>query len=401
MALLRSTASRVLSVLVLACGVTAGVLPPAQAGDGVTAEVERILSTAVAGVPLEVVTTRASAEGPIITSRRTSSLASARDLIRAALAQTSTIGVDLAHPVRAAATNDPFRPQQWALTQLKAETVWRKSRGKGTVVAVIDSGVRRTHRDLAGRLLAGRDFVDPGTSSEDTNGHGTHVAGTIAAVADNRRGVAGLAPSARILPVRVLDRDGVGSTADVARGIVWAVNHGADVINLSLSTTQADTASREAVAYAQRSNVVVVAAAGNSGCPAFGSSRTTYPAAYPGVIGVGALDRSGAIASYSSCGSFVDVVAPGSDIVSTTIYSPPAELGCPARTSYCFLDGTSMAAPHVAASAAILVSRIGPGWRASDVAAAVTAKADDVGAAGYDRRTGFGRLNTQRMLYGR
>lgn len=393
---------RTIAILAAVLALLLGVVPAAGADEGpLDGEARRILATAAPGLPLKVVTTSRSDAGPRITTATASSAGGALALIEAALARPSTIGVDMAQRVTIAAGQDTYRSKQYALTRFQAEKVWLTSSGRGVVVAVVDTGVRRDHPDLAGQVLAGRDFVAPGTPATDQNGHGTHVAGIIAARAGNGRGVAGLAKSSRILPVRVLDAAGSGDTAAVARGIVWAVKHGADVVNLSLGTTRSDTATREAVAYAVSRNVVVVAAAGNDGCAFLFGSPTTYPASYPDVIGVAAVDRNGATASYSSCGSWVDVAAPGSDIFSTMIARPDSRLGCPATAMYCSLSGTSMASPQVAASAALLIARLGKGWRASTVGSIIQGSADDVGAAGRDRSTGTGIINPRRMLRGR
>ncbi|MCW2831823.1 MAG: hypothetical protein JWP31_2515 [Aeromicrobium sp.] len=396
----RKAAGRLAATLLAAVALVVGSAPGVQAEES---SLERaaaaVLSTALPGQPLKVVTTTRTSNGPAITATVATSSAQALDLIKAGLRAPSTIGVDLARPVSIATTNDPYRRQQWALDRLEAETVWRKASGRGVTVAVIDTGVRRDHPDLYGAVLSGYDFVNPGTPATDQNGHGTHVAGVVAARADNGRGIAGLARRARILPVRVLGADGSGDTAAVAKGIVWAVNHGAQVINLSLASAFSDSASKAAVAYAISRRVVVVAAAGNSGCGLFGSPRT-YPAAYDGVIGVAAITRAGAVASYSNCGSYVDVAAPGSEIVSTTISRPDRGLGCPTGLRYCTLSGTSMAAPHVAAAAAILISRVGR-LSPSTVTSIIESTADDVGASGVDRRAGHGVINPRRMLAGR
>ena len=356
----------------------------------------QILATAAPGDPLKVVTTTRTSGAPKITTDVASTRSDALSLILSGLRKPSTIGVDIAHKVSIDASNDTYRARQWALTRLGAESAWRTSSGRGVVVAVIDTGVKAVHADLKGQVLAGRDYVAPGTSASDANGHGTHVAGVIAALTNNRRGIAALAPGSRILPVRVLDARGVGDSANVAKAIVWAVDRGAKVINLSLSSNRADSAGRAAVAYALSKNVVVVAAAGNSGCPLLLGAPTSYPAAYDGVLGVGAITSAGAVASYSSCGNWVDVVAPGSNILSTVPTSPNASLGCPAH--YCTLSGTSMAAPHVAATAALQISRLGSAARQATVRSLIQSTADDIGASGYDTRAGYGVINPRRML---
>ncbi len=398
----------------MATGVVVAIalVPPAQAATSATdREAASILADATPGEPLTVVTTTETANGPQFSTEVADSRGEALELISDALGESKTSAVDLAQPMSIASTttiakkkkkksrraNDTYRSQQWALNKLKAETVWRKSTGRKVTVAVIDTGVRAGHPDLRGRVLKGWDFIGGDNAATDMNGHGTHVAGIIAANKNNRRGIAGLAPSARILPVRVLDAAGNGHSAVVARGIVYAVNKGADVINLSLAGSQPDAQTRAAVAYAARRNVVVVAAAGNFGCGA----PTTYPAAYPNVIGVGAIDRNSNLAPYSQCGSYVDVVAPGSNVLSTTIYSPHPSLGCGYGVNYCFLNGTSMATPYAAASAALLISRTKGKLRASKVRAIMTAKAKDIGPRGRDAYTGRGVIDPRRMLKGR
>jgi subtilisin family serine protease len=246
-------------------------------------------------------------------------------------------------------------------------------------------------------VFKGWDFVESDRSAGDRNGHGTHVAGIIAAKANNKRGIAGLANSARILPVRVLNSAGSGNTVTVARGIVYAVNKGADVINLSLAGDQPDAQVQAAVQYAVDRNVVVVAAAGNRGCAA----PPTYPAAFPGVIGVGAIDRSGNVAPYSNCGAYVDLVAPGTSISSTMIRHPSLSLPCAYGKDYCKLDGTSMASPHVAAAAAIVISRSRHRLNAAKVQQVLLAGADDIVTPGFDATSGYGVLDVKRSLYGR
>ena len=185
----------------------------------------------------------------------------------------------------------------------------------GVTIAIVDTGVLATHQDLGlAKVLPGADFVDGSTDGRsDPNGHGTHVAG-IAAAADNTLGGLGGAPVAKILPVRVLNANGSGLNSAVANGIVWAVDNGAHVINLSLGGCNASSAMLNAVAYATNNNRVVVAAAGNDG-----THSTIYPAAYDdqGAIAVASTDQSGNKSSFSNWGTSVDVAAPGTNILST------------------------------------------------------------------------------------
>lgn len=385
----------VVSTLVAATGTTAQADPISD----LLAQARSILATAPHGDPLKVVVTTRTGEAPSITSTPASSGANALQLITAALKKSSTIGVDMAHPVRMAASNDTYRKYQWGLDLFNAESRWKTSKGSGVVVAVVDTGVSASHPDLANRVLSGRDFIAPGTSANDANGHGTHVAGIIAANAYNDKGIAGFAYRAKILPVRVLDKTGVGDNAGVANGIIWAAQKGAKVINLSLGSPQNDSAIQSAVAYAQSRNAVVIAAAGNAGCGLLGAP-TAYPAAYPGVLGVGAITRDRVVASYSSCGKWVDVVAPGSSIVSTTISSPQSDLGCTPRKLYCTLSGTSMATPYASATAALEIARLGGRFSQSSIVSRLQSTATDLGRTGRDNDYGYGLISPYRMLAG-
>jgi subtilisin family serine protease len=378
-----------------------------------------LVAAAPSGQPVTVVTTTQTASGPQFTTETVDSKKDAVGVASEAIDQHGSAAVSLANPISIAGvtegvssssaatvakkkrkskrSNDTLRRQQWALDRLRAEKMWRKSSGRRVVVAVIDTGVQANHPDLKGRVLKGRDFVDGDRSASDRNGHGTHIAGIVAARANNRRGIAGLAPSARILPVRVLDSAGNGNTLNAARGIVWAVNKGADVINLSFAGNQVDTQMQAAVDYAVKRNVVVVAAAGNQGCAA----PITYPAALPGVIGVAASNRYDRIASFSSCGTAVDVTAPGVSIKSTMIKRANADLRCSYGKSYCQLSGTSMASPYVAAAAAIIISRTKHRVDGAAVGSLITSTADNLGAPGYDTASGSGLLNIGGALAGR
>lgn len=386
----------VVSTLVAVTGTTAHADPVSD----LLTQARSILATASHSDPLKVVVTTRTSGAPSISAIQATSDANALQLITAALAKPSTIGVDMAHPVKMAASNDTYRKQQWGLDLFDAESRWKKSKGSGVVVAVVDTGVSESHPDLKGRVLAGRDFISPGTSANDANGHGTHVAGIIAANADNGKGVAGLAYGAKILPVRVLDKTGSGDNAGVANGIIWAAQKGAKVINLSLGSTQSDNAIKSAVAYAQSRNVVVIAAAGNEGCALLLGAPTSYPAAYAGVLGVGAISRDRRVASYSSCGGWVDVVAPGSAIVSTTISSAHSDLGCTPGKFYCTLSGTSMATPFASATAALEIARLGGRFSQASIVSRLQSTATDLGRSGRDNDYGYGLISPSRMLAG-
>lgn len=282
------------------------------------------------------------------------------------VAQFGRVGVDRA--------NDRYRRRQWGMSLLAVEEAWRLSTGRGVVVAVVDSGVDGDHPDLAAAMTQGantrRDHGDRSPATRDGNGHGTHIAGIIAARSRNRVGVVGVAPRARIMPVKVLGADGSGWTSDVVEGIVWAVDHGADVVNLSLGAPAAEWMA-PAIRYAVARGVTVVAAAGNDA-----SRQPLYPAAFPGVIAVSALDPSGRAAAYSNRGATVDLAAPGTNIVSTV------------PGGYGLMSGTSMAAPHVAGVAA-LVQSLDPG---ADPATILLRTAADLGLPGRDNRYGHGRV---------
>ena len=278
-----------------------------------------------------------------------------------------------------AATEEPLQFGQWGLTRVAAPTAWSTTTGRGVTVAVLDTGVA-AHPDLRDNLLPGFDFVDNDTSTTDVHGHGTHVAGIVAA-ARNGIGVAGVAPDARILPVKVLSDSGSGTTTGVANGIVWAVGNGADVINLSLAGAASPSVST-AIAYAVSRDVVVVAAAGNGGL----NGVTYWPGADPNAIGVASTDSSGLPSSFSSRGSYVDVAAPGGSVWSTY----PGD-------GYASMSGTSMAAPHVAAVAA-LVRQARPELSEIQVRAVLTSGALDVAPAGVDPASGAGVVNAPAAL---
>ncbi|MFJ9089031.1 S8 family peptidase [Streptomyces sp. NPDC102384] len=248
---------------------------------------------------------------------------------------------------------DPMRKDQWALDAMKLPAAWDTSKGDDTTIAVVDSGVATDHPDLKGRLVDGHDFVDGDDDPKDLNGHGTHVSGIAAAHTDNGVGVAGGAPGAKIMPVRVLGANGSGSNGNITKGIVWAADHGADVINLSLGEGVLMTKLlqggilNQAIQHAHDKGAVVVAAAGNDG-----ADTQPYKVQTP-VLVVGASTEKGTAADFSNFGAEQAVSAPGEDILSTLpTYKTKETLKD--TSGYGKLSGTSMAAPYVSALAALL-----------------------------------------------
>jgi subtilisin family serine protease len=288
---------------------------------------------------------------------------------------------------------DPLRPQQWGLDTIGADAAHATSTGSGAVVAVIDTGVDAAHEDLAGRLLPGHDFVENDNTPQDDNGHGTHVSGIVAADAGNGKGIEGVAPGAMILPVRVLDKDGQGTTDNVAKGIDYAVAHHADVINLSLggdavtSVLGADDVYTKAVQNALDHGVVVIAAAGNDTAPFCEQPAVTGP-----LLCVGAIDRREMRTFYSSSG---DLVAPGGS--ATVGGSDEDILSTYNDGKYQALAGTSQATPHVSGVAALLVSL---GLHGKAVTARILATARDAGVPGPDDVYGAGILDARAAVAG-
>ncbi len=290
---------------------------------------------------------------------------------------------------------DPGRSQQWALDALQAESAWTSSTGAGVTVAVIDSGVAK-HPDLAGSFVKGTDFVDGSDGRVDLNGHGTHVAGIIAMTADNNIGGAGLAPGVSIMPVVVADASGSVRASDSAQGIVWAVDHGADVLNMSYSGS-ASSVEQKAIQYAQSKGVVTVAAVGNAYLDSGGSlyNPVQYPAAFPGVLGVGAVTKTLQRSSFSEVGKQVDIVAPGG---SGAFDSPRGIYSSYGGGGYVRMPGTSMATPYVAATAALAVSHGRALGLAADPKDVLLGTAVDLGDPGRDDEFGFGLVSPVNVL---
>jgi serine protease len=282
------------------------------------------------------------------------------------------------------AAPDPGRARQWGLDAVGAPLAWSITRGAGIVVAVVDTGIAPAP-DLEGRLLEGWNVVDASSDAVDDNGHGTHVAGTIGENADNGLAEVGLAPEVSLLPVKVLDASGSGTDSDVATGIVWAADHAARVVNLSLGGATSSRLLSDAVRYATSHGVLIVAAAGNESGP------VGYPARIATVLGVGAVDASLARASFSNTGTGLDLVAPGVGIVQQTLGARKGSF------DDATLSGTSMATPFVTAAAALLLA-LKPTATPASIARTLERTAQDLGVAGRDAETGYGLVRADRAL---
>ena len=234
--------------------------------------------------------------------------------------------------------NDPYFHEQWALSRIGISGLWQVTSGQpDIIVAIVDTGIDRNHEELKDKIVAEVNFTDSPTTHDD-NGHGTHIAGIVVSNSNNNLGVAGLAPEARLMNVKVADGTGSCQAAAVAKGITWAVDNGANVINISLELSQASLELEKAVDYAWTSGVVVVAAAGNDG-----GGQPTYPACYENSVAVAATRQDDTLAPLSNHGEWVDVVAPGFFIYSTL-----------PENSYGYKSGTSFATAYVSGLAALL-----------------------------------------------
>ena len=258
----------------------------------------------------------------------------------------------------AAPAADPLADRQWHLAAARLPAAWRRVSADGIRIAVVDTGVDATHPDLAGAQDTGWSAVDGGGDTTDRHGHGTAVAGVVAAIAGNGVGVAGAAPGARIVPVRALGADGTGWMSDIAAGIVWAADHGASIIVVAAGSPAPLRLVRDAVDYATRRGALVVAAAGNAG-----STAVDHPAADPGALAVAAVDASGALAPWSNRGPDVALGAPGTAILTT------ARGG-----GYVSAEGSSVAAAIVAGAAALRAAQ-DPGATPLDLARRLVARA--------------------------
>jgi len=274
--------------------------------------------------------------------------------------------------------NDPYYPQQWGLDKIKASLAFDVTHGSaGVNIAIVDTGVSGDHPDLSSKISKAADctlsFCES-VSSFDDNGHGTHVAGIAASGTNNNIGIAGTGYNTSLISVKVLDSSGSGYYSWVANGIIWAADHGARVINLSLGGSSSSFTLSNAVDYAWGKGVVIVAASGNSN-----SSRRLYPAYYSQVISVAATDQNDQKAWFSSYGSWVKIAAPGVDIFST--YN---------NGDYATLSGTSMATPFVSGVAGLVFGQH-PDWTNTQVRNKLEASADKISGTGFYWK--YGRIN--------
>ena len=350
-------------------------------------------------------------------------------------------GVVWAEPDRVAQAafvpNDPFfassgawgQPYRdlWGLLAIDAPTAWDVTRGAGVIVAISDTGIDAAHPDIASRMwtntgeiagngidddgngfvddIHGWDFVNDDNNPFDDNGHGTHVAGTVAASGDNALGVVGVAWESSVMAVKGLNAGGFGAYDWLAAGIVYAVDNGADVINASWGGTGSSQLLTDTVAAAHAAGVVFVAAAGNAGSDMADFS----PANIREAIAVAASNHTDQLASFSNFGTKIDVAAPGggdlappndnpsSSILSLRSSGSQFSAGLTVAGQYTRLAGTSMATPHVSGAAALVLAAH-PDFAPEQVRQALRVSADDIAAPGFDVNSGYGRLNVRRAV---
>ena len=284
--------------------------------------------------------------------------------------------------------NDPYLSDQWGWFQINADGAYASdTRGKGVIVAVLDTGVDTNHPDLKENIIEGWNFVDDNDNVTDLDGHGTHVAGIIAAVANNGVGIAGIAPEVKIMPLKVLQASG-GLWGDIDSAILYAKKNGANIISMSLGGSLSPKfalPTSTIITLAYYSNITLIAAAGNENT---GSQR--YPAAYEHVIAVSAVNNDLERAEFSNYGGHITFSAPGVNIISTMPTYPcyiTTELEV--SQNYASLNGTSMACPFVTGVAALLLSKY-PGLTPQMIEDTLAIQAIDLGEEGWDPEFGYG-----------
>ena len=278
-----------------------------------------------------------------------------------------------------------YATAQYAPQLIQADLAWDITAGDASiVVAVVDSGADFSHPDLEGKLIVGWDFVNSDADPSDDYGHGTHVSGIVAAKVNNGIGVAGIGNETRVLVVKVLDQNNAGFYSQIADGITYAADQGARIINLSLGGTAPSQYLQDAVDYAWNGGALVVASAGN-----YGTDAPVYPAYYSSTMAVSATDHNDEFWSSSTYGDFIEISAPG-----RTIYSTDWSGGAGA---YASRSGTSMAAPHVSAIAALALAR-NSGLSNSELRSLLVGGTDDFGDAGWDVYYGAGRIDALAVI---
>lgn len=270
----------------------------------------------------------------------------------------------------------------WGHGAIGIPDAWKRSRGAGCLVAVLDTGCQNNHPDLAGQVVLAKDFTGSGSGHDDRAGHGTHCSGIIAAI-DNDTGVVGVAPECKLAIGKVLGDSGSGGSSGIAAGIRWAMLNGAHVISMSLGSPSPDQQIHTAIREAVEKGIIVIAAAGNEGP---GNGTVGYPGGHPECVCVGAFDANGKIANFSSRGGQLDVAGPGVNVLSTIPGS-----------RYAKMSGTSMATPYVAGVAALVVSaclKAGrPAPRPAEFKAMLRGASIDAGTAGRDSAFGWGLVD--------
>lgn len=293
--------------------------------------------------------------------------------------------------LRTTLAKDPLLDLQWHLSLINTEEAWEESTGSGVTVAVLDTGVAVGGNDTP-NVVSGWDFVDDDGWAGDANGHGTHVAGTIAQATNNGVGGAGVAPDATILAVRVLDAQGRGWTSDIIAGVELAVDEGADIINLSLGSYTHSQNENRAMKLAKQAGVLLVGAAGNDGLYGL-----VYPARYNHVMAVGAVDARGLWVSYSNYHWKVEICAPGGDTTKDRdadgyVDGVLQQTKVDGEYGHFFFQGTSMATPHVAGVAALVMSMGVNSW---DTRTLLKSTATDTGKTGKDVLYGWGLVDAE------
>lgn len=274
----------------------------------------------------------------------------------------------------AAITNDPVLAKEWHIAKIGATTAWDLASGAGIVVAVLDTGVQTTHPDLAANIVPGWNAYGNNSNAEDVNGHGTAVAGAVAAVGNNALGVVGVAYRAKIMPIRITDSSGATSFSIMANGLTWAADHGADVANISFSNVFKSTTMQSAAQYLRNKGGQVVVSANNNGKDEQTANTGT-------MITVSATNQNDALASFSSWGAMVDVAAPG-DTIQTTLW----------KSGYGWGSGTSFATPVTSGVVALIMSA-NPALTPAQIENVLFTRATDLGTSGYDIKFGYGRVN--------